>query len=201
MKIRDLSLIILAAMLLVSCEQPKPLNVLYPVGDFSLVESSGKPLKKADLLGRVWVGNFFFATCPGVCKELNGGMRKIDQEFHSNEKFRLVSISTDSEHDTPEVLAAYAKDWNASANWLFLTGPKADIYRLSIEGFKLALQENGGSREPIIHSAKMVLVDKAGNIRGYYDGVGGSEQGSDAPTHLASEQKRLVADIRRLLAE
>lgn len=197
------TLLILSALLIAlpGCKPAKPLPRMFPLPEFSLISQDGKPIKKSEFQGKVWVANFFFATCPSICKDLNGRMRQLDKEFSGENRFRLASITTDAQNDTPEALKKYAEGMSASAQWMFLTGTKADLYKLSIDGFKLALQENIGAGDPIIHSGKMVLVDKTGTIRGYYDGVADASRGDDGMKHLKNEQKRLVADIHRLLKE
>jgi hypothetical protein len=98
---------------------------------------------------------------------------------------RLVSISTDPHKDTPEVLQQYARRFAADEKWLFLTGSKAVIYELANKGFKLGVTDAGGTAtEPITHSTKLVLVDRNGTVRGFYDGI------------TSDEAKRLVAGYR-----
>jgi protein SCO1/2 len=101
---------------------------------------------------------------------------------------RLVSLTSDPESDTPEVLREYAQRYAASERWLFLTGPKPAVYALANEGFKLGLAEDPKAREPITHSTKLALIDRQGTVRGFYDGLGG-------------DVSRIVADIRRLEQE
>jgi protein SCO1/2 len=94
--------------------------------------------------------------------------------------------------DTPEVLRQYAEKFHASDKWLFLTGDKAQIYNLSNKGFLLTAVDQNNPAEvaaPVIHSTKLALVDKSGNIRGYYDG--------EDPANL----KLLANDIKKLLHE
>lgn len=99
----------------------------------------------------------------------------------------LVSFSVDPMKDTPEVLRGYAEKLHAEAGrWDFLTGPQSTIYNLSRDGFKLAVGEEKGVP---IHSTRMILVDRNGAIRGYYDAVE-----PDAVT-------KLVADTTHLLRE
>ena len=101
---------------------------------------------------------------------------------------QLVSFSVDPQHDTPAILLDYAARLNAQPErWHFLTGDKGTIYRLSRDGFKLATAE-GGAAGPI-HSTRIVLVDRSGVIRGYYDATD-----ADAVT-------RLLADIAHLRRE
>jgi protein SCO1/2 len=114
-------------------------------------------------------------------------MNKLQQTLPS--EIRLVSFTVDPSRDTPKVLAAYAAAHGAARDrWLFLTGDKQALYDLCIKGFKLALDDTGGSlAEPITHSTRFVLVDREGQIRGYY---GATEEDG---------LKRLAADARKLL--
>jgi protein SCO1 len=183
----------LAMAVLAGCEQARPLPRKFEVPRFTLTERSGQPFDSASLRGKVWVADFFFASCPGVCLELSKRMSYLHHATRDLPDVRFVSISTD-EKDTPEVLATYAKQQNASERWSFVGGPKADVFRLSIDGFKLALADAEGVdvAEKFIHSTKLVLIDRQGWIRGYYDGIGPNQ---------APEAERLLADIKRLLSE
>ncbi|HYR57024.1 MAG TPA: SCO family protein, partial [Chthoniobacteraceae bacterium] len=91
------------------------------------------------------------------------------------------------EKDTPEVLADYARKFGAGERWLFLTGTKAAIHDLALNGFKLPIAEDPSAAEPITHSTRLILVDQTGAIRGLYDGVGGNGV------------EQIMRDIRRLL--
>jgi protein SCO1/2 len=91
---------------------------------------------------------------------------------------RSVSFSVDPVHDTPAVLTEYAEGHHADADrWLFLTGARADLYRLISEGFRLAVAERSPEEatqtpgEIITHSDRFVLVDSAGQLRAYYHGT------------------------------
>ena len=164
------------------------LNAIKKLPDFSLTERSGREFGLADLKGRVWVADFFYTTCPGPCAALSTRMAELQRAIAGLEDVRMVSISSDPEKDTPEVLKAYAERYQAGARWLFLTGKKEAIYKLANKGFLLSLTEDpANTAEPITHATRLVLVDKTGTIRGYYDGLGG--EGID----------RLLADIKRLL--
>jgi protein SCO1/2 len=176
------------------CERPAaPLPKRFEVPKFSLTERSGQPFDPESLRGKVWVADFFFTSCPGTCLMLSNRMKEIHRATAKDADVRFVSFSTDPETDTPEVLRKYADTLGADARWSFLTGPRPEIFALSIGGFKLALADADGVdvKEKIIHSTKLVLVDRHGWIRDYYDGVG------DKP----GETERLLADIKRLLNE
>ena len=151
--------------------------VIAPVPPFSLVERSGKPLSLADLAGQPWVADFVFTHCSGMCPALSTRMAQLqravrEQGLHA----RFVSFSVDPTHDTPEVLREYASRFSPDPGWLFVTGERDALYRLIGQGFRLSVAERTpgegeDSGELITHSDRFVLVDAAGNIRGYYHGI------------------------------
>jgi protein SCO1 len=152
------------------CAQKPDINY-GAVPEFSLTDQSGKTMTRADLAGKVWIADFIFTNCAGTCPMITGTMRRLQNALP--DEVHLVSFSVDPERDTPEVLAEYAKNSHANTmRWHFLTGDKNQLYDLSIKGFKLALDDTGGTdAEPITHSTRLVLIDKQGNIRGYYGGT------------------------------
>lgn len=142
------------------------------IPDFSLTDQRGRPVTLADLRGAPWIADFIFTRCGGQCPMMTARMRAIQERLPPGSPMRLVSISVDPAHDTPEVLAGYAAAAGAGARWLFLTGPQERIFRLSREGFHLGAAPTGDSpEEPVIHSVRLVLVDGERRIRGYYDGT------------------------------
>ena len=102
----------------------------------------------------------------------------------------LVSFSVDPERDTPEVLRGYAEKLRAEPKrWDFLTGPKSAIYDLSHNGFKLAISDGNGEAGIPVHSTRMVLVDRHGEIRGYYEATE-----ADAVTKLLADTSHLLRE-------
>src|SRR5450631_3486387 len=77
------------------------------VPDFNLIERSGQPLGRKDLLGKVWVGEFIFTRCAGACPVLVSRMMSV---YKRVPEATYVSFSVDPVHDTPEVLRAYANN-------------------------------------------------------------------------------------------
>jgi protein SCO1 len=168
------------------------------VPDFALTERSGRQVTRADLLGKVGIVDFFYTECPDTCPLQTANMARLQDDFAQEPDVRLVSISVDPEHDTPEVLAEYAARFGADPDrWLFLTGSKGAIYRLATEGFHLGVVDHGehtrretsdrltwlgrasawahpvpnADRQPVLHSSRFVLVDRQAQIRGYYHGT------------------------------
>ena len=171
--------------------EPQPLPKLYPMPSFALTSEQGIPFGSADLAGRITVANFIFTRCPTVCPTLTAKMAKLQKRFASEAAVRLVSFSVDPKHDTPEVLAAFGKKFEADpARWTFLTGDLAAVERAIVQGFKIHVggAEGEASAFDIVHGEHFVLVDAEGQIRGYY------QPGDD-------DQDRLAADVERLLDE
>jgi len=166
-----------------------PLAKHFSLPDFDLIERSGQPLRRADLAGKVWVADFFYSTCPGPCPMLSSRLSDVQKTLGDAPDVRLVSISVDPEKDTPEVLKLYAQRFQASERWLFATGDKAHIYALARHGFKLPVADAPAEGGMIIHSTRLVLVDRTGTVRGFYEG---GTEGSVG---------ELVRDIRKLLEE
>jgi protein SCO1/2 len=175
-----------------------PLPVLGVVPDFTLTERSGRVVDADALRGRIWVGNFIFTQCPGMCPGLSARMATLQQRLRTDGAgvdVRLISFSVDPAHDTPAVLREYADRFRADPEqWLFLTGERDVVYRLVSDGFKLSVAEvpaeaRAEAPEPITHSDRFVLVDPELRIRGYYHGAD--------PESVA----QLLADIAHLRRE
>jgi protein SCO1/2 len=167
------------------------LPTLGAVTGFSLVDANERPAGLDNLKGRVWLASFIFTRCAGACPIMMHQIKQLQSELDARDDFKFVSITVDPEWDMPKVLTEYAATYGADrSRWLFLTGEKSQIQRLAREAFHLTVDEAAGvEEEPILHSSKLVLVDRNGLIRGYYDGT---------DTEALEQLKR---DLRRLLAE
>lgn len=135
----------------------------WTVPDFALKDDTAKTVRRADLAGKPWVAAFIYASCPGQCPMMTAKMKALRARLP--EAF-LVSFSVDGA-DTPEKLAAYKKTYGA--DWLFLTGGKGVVAGLCKDGFKLAVADGLDPADPIIHSDKLVLVDRDSRVRGFFD--------------------------------
>jgi cytochrome oxidase Cu insertion factor (SCO1/SenC/PrrC family) len=152
------------------------LQVIRELPPFELTERGGKTIRLADLRGKVWVADFIFTRCTGPCPMLTSRMYMVQDELKEHprwEDVRLVTITVDPDHDTPPVLAERAELALADeTHWLWLTGARPAVWSLIKDGFALPVEENRQDSDmPILHSQKFVLVDRAGQIRGYYDGL------------------------------
>jgi protein SCO1/2 len=162
--------------------------------EFNLQDHYGHPATLAGLKGKIWVADFIFTRCGGACPAMTARMARLRREVPDEVAF--VSFTVDPANDTPEVLARYAANFKVDPRWRFVTGPQKDLYALSTDGFKLAameippsLQKPGEGDGPFLHSAKFVLVDRLGEIRGYYDSTD------------EDDVRKLRADIGRIQDE
>lgn len=162
----------------------------WQIPEFTLTERTGATVTHSTLRGRIWVADFFYTTCPGPCPMLTSRLSEIHKKIRLLDDVALVSISTDPLKDTPAVLTQYAQKFGADEKWLFLTGEKTAIFELANKGFKLSVTEDPGNlKEPVTHSTKLVLVDRNGTVRGFYDGL------------TPEQTERLVVDIETLRKE
>ena len=176
------SIVSLLALTLAGCSSAPDLEKLGLTAPFTLTEHTGQPFDSASLKGKVWIADFMFTTCPGPCPRMSSQMHQVQMALEK-QGIQLVSFTVDPEHDTPEVLSEYAKKFKASPGvWHFLTGAKADLNHLAKDVFKLGVVD--GSLE---HSTRFVLVDREGQMRGYY------------LTSDADAIPRLIEDARGLL--
>jgi protein SCO1/2/putative membrane protein len=179
-RFRGLFLMIAAlAFSISSCSAPADNDTLYyevgagPVPDFTLTERNGTVMRRDDLLGKVWVVNFFFTNCQGDCPKTTGSMARLQERLAGWRDVTLVSLTVYPMQDTPERLRAYAADWKADAErWLFLTGPEDAVYELVQKGFAQSVTKNPISKPgyEIDHTFTLMVVDHRGRIRGYVDG-------------------------------
>lgn len=177
--------VLAAVALMAGCSREKPLPVYGKVPAFELTAHTGREFSSGALKGKIWVADFIFTTCLGPCPRMTSQMHWVQTRIADVPNVALVSFTVDPGHDTPAVLADYARRFHADpARWTFLTGPAATLDQLDRYGFKL-----GNVDGTLTHSTRFVLVDRQGRIRGYY---GTGEEDGLQP---------LIADIRRLARE
>ena len=157
---------------------PKPTppgapKILLSLPDFELVDQQGQPFGTNQLRGRIWIANFFFTRCQTTCPIQTAKLAQFQRQaknWPDWNRVRLVSLSVDPGHDTPTVLAEYARGYQADpAQWKFLTGPREALWKLSRDGFKLPVADDPQGQELITHSPRFILVDAEGQVRGFYD--------------------------------
>ena len=180
--------------------QKSDLYVIGKVPSFELTHQNDKKITDKDYLGKVYVVEFFFSTCPTICPRMNQNMLLLQNEFYGNPEFGIASITINPDYDTPKVLKDHADHLGVKHyNWHFLTGEKDYIFNLANKGFNIYTGENKNVAGGFEHSGLFALIDKEGNIRCrkdefgnpilYYDGL--EDEGV----------KAIKEDIKKLLEE
>jgi protein SCO1 len=140
------------------------------VPEFSLTERSGRQIGLAQLRGTIWIADFIYTSCEDTCPLQTAEMAKLQTELSAQKAVKLLSFSVDPEKDTPSVLSQYADRYNADIDrWLFLTGGQEEIKNLVQGGFRLSAATASSDTGVILHSPRLVLIDRQAQIRGYYD--------------------------------
>lgn len=153
-----------------------------PLADFTFTERSGRRLNLGSLKGDVWVASFFFASCPGFCRQMNQQVAALHSEL-APLGVKFVSITVDPANDTPKQLRTYAKEFGAGPDtWLFLTGKMDDVRALGTGFLKVSVEGQ-------THTDKLVIVDRAGKVRGWYS------------SRDAVQVRTFKAKVRDLVAE
>ncbi len=160
--------------------EPDPPPVLRQLPEWRLVDQNGEAFGSADLAGEAYVASFVFTRCATVCPRLTSEVSRLQRRYREEgvEGVRLVSFSVDPEHDTPARLLDYADSRGLDLErWSFVTGAEEAMRSVVLDGFALPMGERldlAGGLVDVAHATRLVLVDRAGGIRGYYgsDAVG-----------------------------
>jgi protein SCO1/2 len=143
------------------------------VPDFEFVNQNGDAVTNETLLGKVYIVDFFFTTCPTICTPMSRNLSIVTDKLSKYEDFMAVSISIDPEHDTPSVLKEYAARYKANdSTWQFLTGDRSATYKLARDGFSSFVSESDDPAIGFEHSGNFALVDSNGFIRSRKDAYG-----------------------------
>lgn len=195
----------------------EPLSYIYlngeprKVPEFNLINQDSLLITDRDYLGKVYVAEFFFTTCPSICPIMNKNLVQLQEEFREFDDFGIASFTINPQYDTPRVLKEYAESYGINdLDWHLLTGAPETIYDLANSGFNIYAQQIPEVPGGFEHSGLFALIDKEGYIRCrkdefgnpiiYYRGAITEAQGvsSEGETEQISVLKE---DIRKLLEE
>jgi protein SCO1/2 len=167
------------------------LPVLTYVQPFSFTDQNGKQLAQRNVEGKVYVTEYFFTTCKGICPKMNANMKTIYEKYRSEPDFAIISHTCQPEVDSVPLLKAYAQKIGAGTNWHFVTGSKDSLYKIARESYLLDNEKNNSIniKDQFIHTQFFAVVDKEGRVRGVYDGL------------KKDELDKLSTDIKDLLRE
>ncbi|MCE3228090.1 MAG: hypothetical protein K0S32_2641 [Bacteroidetes bacterium] len=165
-------------------------TLYHQIGSFKFTNQFGEEVSNITVQNKIYVADFFFATCQSICPVMSGNMKDVQKEFENDPNFLILSHSVNPLHDTVEVLKNYGETYGAKkGKWHLLTGNKKQIYDLAKSSYLVNALEDDGSEEGFLHSELFLLVDTKGRIRGMYDG-----------TDKAAITK-LIADVKLLKTE
>jgi protein SCO1/2 len=163
------------------------------VGPFSFTNQDGKVITEKDVKGKIYVVEYFYATCKGICPKMNENLAKVYAAFKGNKNVMILSHTVDPLKDTVAALKAYSLRFDANANqWMFLTGDKKQLYDMARYSYLINAEDTANGviiTNDFIHDKHYTLVDGYGRVRGFYDGL------------LADQVNKLIGDIHLLLKE
>lgn len=165
-----------------------PISYVRP---FSFTNQDGKQVTEKDVLGKVYVAQFFFTTCKGICPIMNANMKRVHDEFRDEKDFLILSHTCDPDIDSPEVLKRYADSITSSPNWIFLTGRKDSLYNMARVSYVIDNPDNNLTdiSQQFLHTQNWALVDRKGDVKKVYDGL------------KKNEVNALIEDVRDMLKD
>ena len=166
----------------------------HTIADFSFVNQLGDTITETSLEDQIYVTNFFFTTCGGICPDMSEQLMRVQGEFSGDDRFKILSHTVNPSYDTVEVMYDYAERFKADhKQWWFLTGSKEDLYLAARKSYLVVPSPDDpnfehGSESDFIHTENFVLIDPDKRIRGMYDGTSEEE---------VSEMIRDIYDLKR----
>lgn len=181
------------------------------VPPFIFINQDSVVVSDKDFLGKVYVVDFFFTTCPTICPIMTRNLVALQDTFTAYDDFGIASFTINPRYDTPIVLKQYAQRYGiTNVDWHLLTGEREAIYQLAQEGFYMVANPAPNAPGGFEHSGMFALVDKEGYLRSrndahgnpliYYRGTVTEKQGVNAQGE-AQQITWLKEDIKKLLAE
>lgn len=162
------------------------------VRPFSFVDQDGKRVTEKDMAGKVFVAEFFFTTCKGICPKMNNNMKLVYEELKDQNDFFILSHTCDPENDSVQQMKKYADSLGVDTKkWIFLTGGKKELYDAARLSYTIDDPANNLKNidDDFLHTQFWALVDRNGDVKKIYDGL------------KESEVKQLIRDARKLLKQ
>ena len=173
-------------------EWKSKLPVISYVKPFAFINQLGDTITQANTTGKVYVANYFFVTCQGICPHMNNNLNGIYKTFKGNKEVMFLSHTCQPENDSVPALKRYADSLGCNdEQWQFLTGNKLLLYKAARESYHIDDPKNnvGSIEDQFLHAQFLALVDRSGKVRGVYDGL------------KEKEVNLLRADIEDLIKE
>lgn len=160
------------------------------VQPFAFINQDGQLLTNKDVEGKVYVAEYFYTTCPGICKTMNRNMKLVYDALKDEKDFLILSHTSMPEVDSAIVLKKYADSMKVNtSHWIFLTGRKDSLYNAARVSYTIDDATNNLKNidDDFLHTQYWALVDKEGNVKHIYDGL------------KKSEAQKMIRKIKRML--
>ena len=166
------------------------LEAFHKIPDFSFLNQNGEKITQKTFENKIYVTDFFFTTCPGICPMMTKNMHLVQDAFKEDDEVLLLSHSVTPTIDSIPQLKKYAISKKIGKNWHLVTGDKKEIYSLGRQSYFVEndLGETK-SMDDFLHTENFILIDKNKHIRGIYNGLN------------KNSVKQLIADIKTLKKE
>jgi protein SCO1 len=164
---------------------------IHSIPDFNFTDQNGNQISRKTFDNKITVVDFFFTTCPGICKKLTVSLSKVQDAFKDNNDVLLLSHSVTPQKDSVPVLKKYANENNiTTGKWYLATGKRNEIYTIARTAY-FADEDMGWKEDStsFLHTENILLIDKGHHIRGVYKGT------------IPKDVNDLIADIKKLRAE
>ncbi|MBU2938563.1 SCO family protein [Lacinutrix sp. C3R15] len=166
-------------------------KAFHKIPDFSLTNQLGEKVTQKTFENKIYITDFFFTSCPGICPKMTGNMAKVQEVFKEDDDVLLLSHSVMPTTDSVSVLKTYAKNHKViDHKWHLVTGDKNEIYSLGREQY--FVENDLGEPKNIddfLHTENFLLIDKNKHIRGIYNGLN------------RASVAQLITDIKSLKTE
>lgn len=165
-------------------------DTISDVMPFAFLNQDGKMVTNKDVEGKVYVAEYFFTTCKGICPKMNSNMRKVYDAFKDEKDFLILSHTCMPEVDSVPILKKYADSMKVNTDrWIFLTGRKDSLYNMARVSYTIDDPVNNLKTvaDDFLHTQFWALVNKEGKVKKIYDGL------------KDSEVEALIRQIRRQL--
>lgn len=167
------------------------LDSFHKISPFSLTNQEGEIITEKNFKDKIYVVDFFFTSCPGICPKMTTNMMELQNEFLKDDDVLLLSHSVTPERDSVSVLKQYALNKGIlSHKWYLVTGTQQEIYHLGRQEY--FVEEDLGlnkEKDEFLHTENFILIDKNRQIRGIYNGLN------------KTSINQLIADIKTLKKE
>src|SRR4051812_36672136 len=143
-------------------------DTISTVRPFAFRTQDGKEFTNKDVDGKVYVAEYFFTTCPGICPQMNNNMRQVYDKFKGEKDFLIVSHTCDPERDSVQQLKRYSDSMKVDTRkWVFVTGRKDSLYNMARLSYTIDDPANNlkSIDDDFLHTQFWALVNRKGEVK------------------------------------